>query len=194
MAGKNTAVFGIYRDRISVEEAVDNMRAAGFRNTDISVLFPDNQGTKDFAHEKHTKAPEGAATGAGSGAIIGGTLGWLVGVGALAIPGIGPFVAAGPIVSLLAGVGAGGALGGIVGALVGMGIPEYEAKRYEGRIRSGGILLSVHCDSADWVRRAKEMLARTGAEDIASTGEAKADFSKSDNNNSSSSEAVSTTT
>jgi hypothetical protein len=180
MAGKNTAVFGIYRDRISVEEAVDNMRAAGFRNTDISVLFPDNQGSKDFAHEKHTKAPEGAATGAGSGALIGGTLGWLVGIGALAIPGIGPFVAAGPIVSLLAGVGAGGALGGIVGALVGMGIPEYEAKRYEGRIRSGGILLSVHCDNADWVRRAKEMLERTGAEDIASTGEAKADFSRAD--------------
>jgi len=180
MANKNTAVFGIYRDRVSVEEAVDNMRAAGFRNTDISVLFPDNQGTKDFAHEKHTKAPEGAAAGAGSGALIGGTLGWLVGIGALAIPGIGPFVAAGPIVAALAGVGAGGALGGIVGALVGMGIPEYEAKRYEGRIKSGGILLSVHCDNDDWVKRAKEMLAQTGAEDVASAGEAKADFSSSD--------------
>jgi hypothetical protein len=180
MANKNTAVFGIYRDRVSVEEAVDNMRAAGFRNTDISVLFPDNQGTKDFAHEKHTKAPEGAAAGAGSGALIGGTLGWLVGIGALAIPGIGPFVAAGPIVAALAGVGAGGALGGIVGALVGMGIPEYEAKRYEGRIKSGGILLSVHCDNDDWVKRAKQMLLQTGAEDIASAGEAKADFSSSD--------------
>jgi hypothetical protein len=180
MAGKNTAVFGIYRDRISVEEAVDHMRAAGFRNTDISVLFPDNQGTKDFAHEKHTKAPEGAAAGAGSGALIGGTLGWLVGIGALAIPGVGPFVAAGPIVAALAGVGAGGALGGIVGALVGMGIPEYEAKRYEGRIKSGGILLSVHCDNEDWVRRAKEMLTQTGAEDVASAGEAKADFSTTD--------------
>lgn len=180
MANKNTAVFGIYRDRVSVEEAVDNMRAAGFRNTDISVLFPDNQGTKDFAHEKHTKAPEGAAAGAGSGALIGGTLGWLVGIGALAIPGIGPFVAAGPIVAALAGVGAGGALGGIVGALVGMGIPEYEAKRYEGRIKSGGILLSVHCDNDDWVKRAKEMLVQTGAEDVASAGEARADFSSSD--------------
>jgi hypothetical protein len=180
MASKNTAVFGIYRDRVSVEEAVDNMRAAGFRNTDISVLFPDNQGTKDFAHEKHTKAPEGAAAGAGSGALIGGTLGWLVGIGALAIPGIGPFVAAGPIVAALAGVGAGGALGGIVGALVGLGIPEYEAKRYEGRIKSGGILLSVHCDNDDWVKRAKEMLVQTGAEDIASAGEAKADFSSTD--------------
>lgn len=180
MANKNTAVFGIYRDRVSVEEAVDNMRAAGFRNTDISVLFPDNQGTKDFAHEKHTKAPEGAAAGAGSGALIGGTLGWLVGIGALAIPGVGPFVAAGPIVAALAGVGAGGALGGIVGSLVGLGIPEYEAKRYEGRIKSGGILLSVHCDNDDWVKRAKEMLVQTGAEDIASAGEAKADFSSTD--------------
>jgi hypothetical protein len=180
MAGKNTAVFGIYRDRISVEEAVDAMRAAGFRNTDISVLFPDNQGTKDFAHEKHTKAPEGAAAGAGSGALIGGTLGWLVGIGALSIPGIGPFIAAGPIVAALAGVGAGGALGGIVGALVGMGIPEYEAKRYEGRIKSGGILLSVHCDNDDWVKRAKDMLAQTGAEDIASASEAKADFSRTE--------------
>jgi hypothetical protein len=180
MAGKNTAVFGIYRDRISVEEAVDSMRAAGFRSTDISVLFPDNQGTKDFAHEKHTKAPEGAAAGAGSGALIGGTLGWLAGIGALAIPGVGAFVAAGPIVAALAGVGAGGALGGIVGALVGMGIPEYEAKRYEGRIKSGGILLSVHCDNSDWVKRAKDMLVHTGAEDIASAGEASADFSATD--------------
>src|SRR5262245_18068406 len=133
MAGKNTAVFGIYRTRAGVERAVDELRSTGFRNTDISVLFPENVGTKDFAHEKHTKAPEGAATGAGTGAVVGGTLGWLAGIGALAIPGLGPFIAAGPIMAALAGVGVGGAIGGITGALVGMGIPEYEAKRYEGR-------------------------------------------------------------
>src|SRR6059058_6490904 len=159
MAGKNTAAFGIYRDRISVDNAVDALRAADFRNTDISVLFPENEGTKDFAHEKHTKAPEGTATGATSGAVIGGGLGWLAGIGALAIPGLGPFIAAGPIVAALAGAGAGGALGGLTGALIGAGIPEYEAKRYEGRIRKGGILLSVHCDNADWVKRAEKILA-----------------------------------
>src|SRR3979490_1270150 len=141
MAGKNTAVFGIYRDRTSVENAVDVLRQETFRNTDISVLFPENQGTKDFAHEKNTKAPEGAATGAGSGAVIGGTLGWLAGIGALAIPGVGPFIAAGPIMAALAGAGVGGTLGTLLGALAGMGMPEYEAKRYEGRIRQGGLLL-----------------------------------------------------
>ena len=134
-----------------------------FRNTDISVLLPENEGTKDFAHEKQTKAPEGAAAGAGTGAVLGGTLGWLTGIGALAIPGLGPFVAAGPIMAALAGVGVGGALGGLTGALVGLGIPEYEAKRYEGRIKSGGILLSVHCDDSEWVKRAKKILERTGA-------------------------------
>ena len=154
MAGKNTAVFGLYRDEAHVSGAVDALRAAGYRNTDISVLFPDNRGTKDFAHEKNTKAPEGTAAGASSGMAIGGALGWLVGIGALAIPGIGPFIAAGPIVAALAGAGAGGAVGGLIGALVGLGIPEYEAKRYEGRVRSGGILMSVHCDSSDWVGRA----------------------------------------
>ena len=180
MAGKNTAVFGIYRDRTSVENAVDVLRQEDFRNTDISVLFPENQGTKDFAHEKNTKAPEGAATGAGSGAVIGGTLGWLTGIGALAIPGVGPFIAAGPIVAALAGVGVGGAIGGITGALIGLGIPEYEAKRYEGRIKEGGILLSVHCDDSNWTKRAKEILQRTGAQDVSSSGEANADFQKTD--------------
>ncbi len=180
MAGKNTAVFGIYRDGILVENAVDELRAAGFRNTDISVLFPKNEGTKDFAHEKHTKAPEGTATGATSGAVVGGGLGWLVGIGALAIPGLGPFIAAGPIVATLAGAGAGGVLGGITGVLVGMGIPEYEAKRYEGRIKQGGMLLSVHSDNSEWTRRAKEILERTGAQDVASTGEEGADFQKTD--------------
>ena len=180
MAGKNTAVFGIYRDRAHVEEVVDALLAAGYRNEDISVLLPENVGTKEFAHEKHTKGPEGAATGAGAGAAIGGTLGLLAGIGALAIPGLGPFIAAGPIMGALAGVGAGGAVGGILGALVGMGLPEYEAKRYEGLIKEGGILLSVHCDNSEWVGRAKEILERTGAKDISSTGEASADYAKSD--------------
>jgi hypothetical protein len=180
MAGKNTAAFGIYKTRGGVEGAVDALREADFRNTDISVMFPDNAGTKDFAHEKNTKAPEGAATGAGSGAVVGGTLGWLAGIGALAIPGVGPLIAAGPIVAALAGVGVGGAVGGITGALVGMGIPEYEAKRYEGRVKEGSILLSVHCDDSKWTKKAKEILERTGAEDVSSTGESSADFSKTD--------------
>lgn len=177
---KNTAVFGIYRSRESVEHAVDSLRAADFRNTDISVLFSENVGTKDFAHEKHTKVPEGSTAGAGTGAVIGGALGWLSGIGALAIPGVGPFIAAGPIVAALAGLGAGGVIGGIAGALIGMGIPEYEAKRYEGRVKEGGILLSVHCDNADWKKRALEILKETGAQDIGSEGEAKADFAASD--------------
>ena len=180
MAGKNTAAFGIYRTRLDAENGVDALRDAGYRATDISVLLPENEGTKDFAHEKHTKAPEGTATGATSGAVIGGGLGWLAGIGALAIPGLGPLIAAGPIVAALAGAGAGGVLGGLTGALVGMGIPEYEAKRYEGRVKEGGILLSVHCDDSNWTKRAKEILERTGAQDISSTGEAGADFSKTD--------------
>jgi Protein of unknown function (DUF3341) len=180
MAGKNTAVFGIYRDEVAAGDAVDALQAAGFRNTDISVLFPENEGTKDFAVRKDTKAPEGTATGATTGAVIGGGLGWLAGIGALAIPGVGPLIAAGPIVAALTGVGVGGAIGGITGALIGMGIPEYEAKRYEGRIKEGGILLSVHSDNSDWTRKAKDILERTGADDISSTGEAHADFAKSD--------------
>jgi len=178
--GKNTAVFGIYPNRFAVEEAVEHLRKTGFRNTDISVLFQDNQGTKDFAHEKNTKAPEGVTTGVVAGGLAGGVLGWLVGIGALAIPGLGPLIAAGPIVAALAGAGAVGTLGGFVGALAGMGIPEYEAKRYEGRIREGGVLLSVHCDSSDWVKRAKEVLAHTGAQDIASEGEKAGDYGNSD--------------
>jgi hypothetical protein len=180
MAGKNTAVFGLYSSYQSAESGVEALKAAGFRSTDISVLFPENVGTKDFAHEKHTKAPEGATTGAGTGAVIGGALGWLAGIGALAIPGIGPLIAAGPIVAALAGVGAGGAVGGLTGALIGMGIPEYEAKRYEGRVKEGGILMSIHSDSSEWTKRAKEILERTGAQDIASAGEAGADYAKSD--------------
>src|SRR5579864_4174390 len=177
MAGKNTAVFGIYTDRMSVERAVEALKGAGFLNNDVSALFPENKGTKDFAHEKNTKAPEGATTGAGTGALLGGGLGWLVGIGALAIPGLGPFIAAGPIMAALAGAGAGGAVGGLTGALIGAGIPEYEAKRYEGRIREGGILLSVHPDNSEWTKKAKEILERTGAQDVSSTGEATADKS-----------------
>src|ERR1700730_16119595 len=175
MSTKNTAVFGIYPDRNAVEEGVEHLRRAGFSNTDISVLFPENKGTKDFAHEKNTKAPEGATTGAGTGALLGGGLGWLAGIGALAIPGLGPFIFAGPIMAALAGAGVGGAVGGLTGALIGMGIPEYEAKRYEGRVKDGGILLSVHSDSSDDTKRAKEILERTGAQDISSTGEAHGD-------------------
>jgi hypothetical protein len=177
---KNTAVFGIYKTRERAVEAVDMLTANGFRSTDISVLMPENVGTKDFAHEKKTKAPEGAAAGAGTGAVVGGTLGLLAGIGALAIPGLGPLIAAGPIMGALAGAGAGGAAGGLIGALVGMGIPEYEAKRYEGRVKSGHILLSVHCDSSDWVKKAKDVLERTGAEDISSSKESSADFGASD--------------
>jgi len=180
MAGKNTAVYGIYQNRTSAENAVDRLLEAGFRNEDISVLLQDNVGTKDFAHEKDTKAPEGTTTGVVTGGLVGGTLGMLAGIGALAIPGVGPFIAAGPIMGTLAGLGSGGLVGGIIGALVGMGIPEYEAKRYEGRVKEGGILLSVHCDSSDWVSMAKDLLKRTGAEDISSAGEYSADYEKTD--------------
>jgi len=178
--GKNTAVFGIYASRSAAEDAIDELRRGGFRVEDISVLLPENLGSKDIGTRKATKAPEGTAAGAGSGAVIGGTLGLLAGIGTIAIPGIGPLLAAGPIVAALAGVGAGGAVGGLAGALIGAGFPEYEAKRYEGRVSRGGILLSVHCDNSDWVKKAKEIVTRTGAEDISSTGESSADFAKSD--------------
>ena len=177
---RNTAVFGIYSDRADAEEGVENLRRAGFRNTDVSVLFPENPGTKDFGHEKNTKAPEGATSGAVAGGITGGVLGWLTGIGLLAIPGIGPFIAAGPIFTALAGVGAVGTLGGMIGAMIGCGIPEYEAKRYEGRIREGGVLLSVHCDSAAWVKKAKAILETTGAQEVAAAGEKRGDFANAD--------------
>jgi len=171
MAGKNTAVFGIFKSRNQAEQTVDRLLASGFTNNDISVLLADQQSSKEFAHEKNTKAPEGATTGATTGGAIGGTLGLLAGIGALAIPGVGPLIAAGPIMGALAGVGAGAAVGGLIGALVGLGIPEYEAKRYEGHIKDGGILLSVHCDTSDDIKRAKELLKASGADDIASSGE-----------------------
>jgi hypothetical protein len=172
---KNTAVFGIYRSASLAEKAVDDLIASGFSNDDISVLLPDEQSSKNFAHEKNTKAPEGTTAGVATGGVVGGTLGLLAGIGALAIPGVGPFIAAGPIMAALAGVGVGSTVGGLIGALVGMGIPEYEAKRYEGRIKDGGVLLSAHCDTSDEITRAKKILEQTGAQDISSTGEASAD-------------------
>ncbi len=178
---KNMAVFGIFPAEINAAGAVEQLRLAGFRNTDVSVLCSENPGNKDLGLERHTKAPEGVATGVSSGAILGGALGWLVGAGLLAIPGLGPFVAAGPIMALLGGAAVVGAAGGLTGALIGSGMPEYEAKRYEGHIRKGGVLLSVHCDDGHYATRAKDILKRTGAVDIASASEAKADFGQSDN-------------
>jgi hypothetical protein len=171
MANRNVAVFGIYPTATNAEMAVDRLVASGYSDQDVSVLMADAYTAKEFAHEKNTKAPEGATAGVTTGGLIGGTLGLLAGIGALAIPGIGPLIAAGPIMAALAGLGAGGALGGIVGALVGLGIPEYEARRYEGRVKNGGVLLSVHCDTSDEISRAKDILRSTGAEDIASSGE-----------------------
>jgi hypothetical protein len=173
---KSKAAFGIYPTLDSLQAGVAALETRGFRTTDISVLYPESLGTKDFKHTKATKAPEGATAGAATGAVVGGGLAWLAAAGAITIPGIGPFLAAGPIVAALAGAGAGGAAGGILGALAGMGIPEYEAKRYEGRVKSGGILVSVHCDDNDWTDKAKEVLESTGAEDVTATTEAKADY------------------
>jgi len=165
------SVFCIATSRSQADQIIDHLKTESFSNNDISVLLPDNESSKEFAHEKNTKAPEGTTTGATTGGVIGGTLGLLAGIGALAIPGVGPFIAAGPIMAALAGVGVGGAVGGLIGALVGMGIPEYEAKRYEGRIKEGGVLLSVHCATSEDISRAKNLLKSTGADDIASAGE-----------------------
>jgi hypothetical protein len=176
---KNTAVFGLYNVEVEAAAAVDRLRHAGFQNSDVSILFSANAGNKDLGHEKNTKAPEGAAAGAGSGGVIGATLGWLAGAGLLAIPHIGLFAAAGPIMGLLSGAGLGGIAGGFIGAMIGAAFPEYEAKRYEGRVRRRGVLLSVHCDDSAHEKRAKEILDFTGAEDVASAAEAKADFAAS---------------
>jgi hypothetical protein len=181
MAGKKVAVFGIYSTRAAVENAADSLVKAGYPSSDISVLLPESLGgPKEMGTEKATKAPEGTAAGVTTGGLIGGTLGVLAGVGLLAIPGLGPFIAAGPIMAGLAGLGVGGAVGGVTGALIGMGIPEFEAKRYEGRLQKGGILLSVHCDTSEEIKRAKEIIERTGGEDVSSTGEASSDTSKND--------------
>jgi len=167
------AVFCIAKTETQARNIVDQLKTAGFSNNDISVLFPDKSGTKDFAHEQNTKAPEGAATGAGTGGVLGGVFGWLVGIGALAIPGLGPFIAAGPIMAALSGAAAGAALGGISGALIGMGIPEYEAKRYEGKVKEGNILISVHTEDGTERARVKDIFTQAGAEDISYTGEAR---------------------
>jgi hypothetical protein len=172
MADKKTAIFGIYASVVQAERAVDTLVDERFADDAISVLLPDNQGSKDFAHEKHTIAPEGTTTGVAAGGTIGGTLGLLAGIGALAIPGVAPLIAASPIMGALSGLGVGGAGGRLVGALVGIGIPEYEAKRYEGRLNAGGVLLSVDCETSDDVERATEILKQTRADDVASAGEA----------------------
>lgn len=177
---QNISVLGIYANRTACENGIDGLKAAGFRNADISALLPTGDSNKEFAHEMQTKLPEGASVGSTSGMLVGGALGWLAGIGALAVPGLGMFIAAGPIMAMLAGIGVGGAVGGLTGALVGLGFPEYEAKRYEGQVKDGGILVSVHCDDDQWKKLAMDVLKQTGATDISSSGEASADTEKSD--------------
>jgi hypothetical protein len=177
---KNISVYGIFTTRSAIERAIMGLQQGGFRHEDVSVLVPENVGNKDLVTEKNTKGPEGAMTGGATGGMLGGAFGWLVGIGALAIPGLGPFIAAGPIMAALAGLGAGAALGGITGGLIGMGMPEFEAKRYEGRVKNGGSLLSVHCDNSDWAKKAEEIIRANGGEDVSRTGEASADFDKTD--------------
>jgi len=165
------AIFCLARDEAHASNIVDNLKNAGFASDDISVLMPDKRSSREFAYEKHTKAPEGATTGAVTGGVLGGVLGWLTGIGALAIPGLGPFVAAGPIMAALSGTTIGGVTGGLIGALVGMGIPEFEAKRYESRLKEGRVLVSVHSENADQTRRAREIFERAGGEDISTSDE-----------------------
>jgi hypothetical protein len=168
------SVFCIATSRPQAEQIVDRLKSSSFSANDISVLFPDKQSNRDFAHEKNTKAPEGAVTGAGTGGVLGGALGWLVGIGALAIPGVGPFIAAGPIMAALSGAAIGAAAGGITGGLIGLGIPELEAKRYEAKIKSGNILISVHTENSDEIKVAKDVFTQANAEDICTTGESSA--------------------
>ncbi len=166
------AVFAIATTRVQAERIVADLQTAGFSSNDISVLFPDKETTRDFAHEKNTKAPEGAVTGATTGGVLGGALGWIAGIGALAIPGVGPFIAAGPIVAALSGAAVGATMGGIAGGLIGLGIPELEAKRYEGKIREGNLLISVHTENSDEIDNAKRIFTDAGAEDITTAREA----------------------
>jgi len=177
---KNISVYALYGNRSSLEYAVAGLEQRGFRREDVSMLMPENVGNKDLVTEKHTKSPEGAMAGGAAGGVVGGTLGWLVGIGALAIQGLGPFIAAGPIMAALAGAGAGAAIGGLTGGLVGMGLPEFEVKRYEGRVKNGGSLLSVHCDNNEWAEKAERILHETGGEDIARAGQASADYDATD--------------
>src|SRR5271165_1406827 len=166
------SVFCIATSREQANRVVDQLKAANFSNNDISVLFPDKDTTRDFAHETNTKAPEGAVAGAGTGGVIGGALGWIAGIGALAIPGVGAFIAAGPIIAVLSGAAVGAAVGGIAGGLIGLGIPEIEAKRYEGKVKAGNLLISVHTENSEEISRAKEIFTEAGAQDICTTGEA----------------------
>src|SRR5512140_1538017 len=166
------SVFCIATSREQADRIVDQLKTANFSNNDISVLFPDKGTTRDFAHEKNTKAPEGAVAGAGTGGVLGGALGWIAGIGALAIPGVGPFIAAGPILAALSGAAIGAAAGGIAGGLIGLGIPELEAKRYEGKVKAGNLLISVHTENSAEIKRAKEFFTQAGAQDICATGEA----------------------
>jgi hypothetical protein len=165
------SVFCIATTRSQADLIVNRLQSSGFSNNDISVLFPDKETTRDFAHEKNTKAPEGIATGAGTGGVVGGALGWLAGIGALAIPGVGPFIAAGPIMAALSGAAVGATVGGIAGGLIGLGIPELEAKRYEGKVKAGNILLSVHTENSDEIKAAEKIFQNAGAQDICTTGE-----------------------
>ena len=167
-----TSVYGLAASDSQANNLVQALTTAGFRADDVSVLFPDTSSSRDFAHEKHTKAPEGAAAGGATGGVVGGALGWMVGIGLLAIPGVGPFIAAGPILAALSGAAIGAAVGGLTGTLIGLGIPEYEAKRYEGKILKGGILISVHADNGEWTDRAKQIFTNHGIEDISSSSEA----------------------
>jgi hypothetical protein len=173
---KNISVYGIFPSRSTLERAVVSLQQAGFRNEDVSVLLPENLGNKDLVAEKKSKSPEGAVAGGATGGMLGGALGWLAGIGAIAIPGLGPFIAAGPILAALAGAGAGAALGGVTGGLIGLGLPEFEAKRFEGRVKNGGSLMSVHCDNNDWADRAEKILRASGGEDVTRAGEASADY------------------
>jgi hypothetical protein len=166
------SVFCIATSREQANGIVGELKNASFSNNDISVLFPDKDSTRDFAHEKNTKAPEGAVAGAGTGGVVGGALGWIAGIGVLAIPGVGPFVAAGPIMAALSGAAIGAAAGGIAGGLIGMGIPELEAKRYEGKVKAGNLLISVHTENSAEITRAKHIFTKAGAQDICTTGEA----------------------
>jgi hypothetical protein len=168
---KNRVVIGIVDGQIQAENIVQRLGEQGFANADISAIFPDKHGSRDFAHEHNTKAPEGTVVGVTSGGVVGGTLGLLAGIGALAIPGLGPFIAAGPLMAALSGAAAGAAVGGVAGALIGMGIPEIEAKKYEGKLRGGNILVAAHVDNSEEESRAKEVFRREGAHDISSTSE-----------------------
>jgi hypothetical protein len=180
MSSRNTAAFGIFADEATATDAVEALKSSGFRTADISLMRPDNVGTKDFAHERHTKAPEGATAGGSAAGVAFGVLGYLVGSGSLMFPGLEPFAAAGPVMAAFGGLGAGALLGGVTGGLIGMGIPEYEAKRYQGRIRRGGILMSVHCDDTHWAHSAVNILRRSGATDTGVRPEGRASRTNSE--------------